>query len=184
MNWIHSSKDLIAITIAALAVVVSLLTVILQRRQGQRAAYREMYTTLMSEDLHRGRFLIKDLPKTEDIPNNESDSRLIYRTLGVFDNLAMFARQRVVPRRWVLEVWHHPLKDMHEGANIIRQKAIETKDSGAISPWPQLWVLLDKAEAYSSMLPCCPPDKNWRNRVRRLTVTWRWQGPRQQPAKH
>ena len=170
MNRFQASKDLIAITIAALAVVVSLLTVILQRRQGQRAAYREIYTTLMSEDLHRGRFLIKDFPKAEDIPNNESDSRLIYRTLGVFDNLAMFARQRVVPRRWVLEVWHHPLKDMHKGANIIRQKAIETKDSGAISPWPQLWILLDKAQSYHSTLPCCPPDNRWRGRIRRLAT--------------
>ena len=77
MNWFQASKDLIAITIAALAVVVSLLTIIMQRRQGQRAAYREMYTTLMSEDLHRGRFLIKDLPKTEDIPNNEGYSGVL-----------------------------------------------------------------------------------------------------------
>jgi len=182
MNWFQASKDLIAITIAALAVVVSLLTVILQRRQGQRAAYREMYTTLMSADLHRGRFLIKELPQTEDTPNNESDSRLVHRTLGVFDNLAMFARQRVVPRRWVLEVWHHALKDMHEGVNIIRQKAIETKDSGAISPWPQLRILLDKAEAYHSTLPCCPPDNGWHGRIRRLTATWHWRSPGQ-PAK-
>jgi hypothetical protein len=93
-----------AIIIATLAVVVSLVTVILQRRQGQRAAYREIYTTLMSEDLHRGRWLINSISKSKYIPKDELDSRLIYRTLGVFDNLAMFARQRVIPRRWVLEV--------------------------------------------------------------------------------
>jgi hypothetical protein len=175
--------NLIAIIIAALAVVVSLVTVFLQRRQEQRAAYREIYTTLMSDDLHQGRWMIRKISEASDIPKDELDVRLLYRTLGVFDNMAMFARHKVVPLKWVLEVWHHPLKDMHDGANIIRQKAIETKDSGAISPWAQLWILLDKAEAYRSILPCCPPDDSWRNRVRRLTATWRWRGPRQ-PSKY
>src|SRR5215469_14972133 len=103
MNWFQTSKDLIAITIAALAVVVSLVTVILQRRQEQRAAYREIYTTLMSEDLHRGRRLVNEISKTRVIPKDELDFRLIYRTLGVFDNMAMFARQKAVPLKWVLE---------------------------------------------------------------------------------
>jgi hypothetical protein len=181
MNWFQASKDLIAITIAALAVVVSLITVILQRRQEQRAAYREIYTTLMSEDLHRGRWLINGISKTDDIPKDELDYRLIYRTLGVFDNLAMFARQRVVPLKWVLEVWHHPLRDMHKGANIIRQNAKDAKDEkggSAVSWWPQLWILLDKAEKYRSTLPCCPPDNSWRGRIRRLASPSRLARPK------
>jgi hypothetical protein len=167
MNWFQSSKDVITITIAALAVVVSLITVILQRRQMQREAYREIYTTLMSEDLHRGRWLINNIPKTDVIPKDK-DYRLIYRTLGVFDNMAMFARQKVVPLKWVLEVWHHPLKEMRQGANIFRQNTINAKESSAAAPWPQLWILLDKAQTYHSTLPCCPPDNSWRGRIRRL----------------
>jgi hypothetical protein len=92
----------------------------------QREAYREIYTTLMSEDLHRGRWLINNIPKTDVIPKDK-DYRLIYRTLGVFDNMAMFARQKVVPLKWVLEVWHHPLSDMRKGAEIIRQNAMDAK---------------------------------------------------------
>jgi hypothetical protein len=167
MNWFQASKDLIAIAVAALAVAVSLITVILQRRQGQRAAYREIYTTLMSEDFHRGRWLINDIPKTGVLPEDELDFRLIYRTLGVFDNVAMFARQKVVPLKWVLEVWHHPLRDMHEGANIIRQNV---EASAGASSWPELWILFGRAEAYHSRLPCCPPDNSWRGRIRRSTA--------------
>jgi hypothetical protein len=178
MNWFQSWKDFLTLAIAVLAVVVSLITVILQRRQGQRAAYREIYTTLMSEDLHRGRWLINDVSKTGIIPKDELDSRLIYRTLGVFDNLAMFARQRVVPLKWVLEVWHHPLEDMRRGAEVIRQNAIAAKASSAAAPWPELWILLEKAHSYRSTLPCCPPDTSWRSRIRRLAAPSRW---RQRP---
>jgi hypothetical protein len=178
MNWFQSSKDLIAIAIAALAVLVSLVTVIFQRRQEQRAAYREIYTTLMSEDLHQGRWLINNISKTHIIPEDEVELRLIYRTLGVFDNMAMFTRRRVVPLKWVLEVWHHPLKDMRKGTDIIRQNFIEVKYSSAATPWPQLWILLDKAQRYHSTLPCCPPDNSWRGRIRRLAAPNRWRWPR------
>lgn len=176
MNWFQSWKDSLTIAIAALAVAVSLVTVILQRRQGQRAAYREIYTTLMSEDLHRGRWLINEVSKTGVVPKDELDFRLIYRTLGVFDNLAMFARQRVVPLQWVLEVWHHPLKDMRSGSEAIRKNAITAKQSSAAAPWPELWILFDKAGKYRSTLPCCPPDNSWRGRIRRLAAPGRWRG--------
>jgi hypothetical protein len=50
----------------------------------------------MSEDLHRGRWSIFAIRTPDEIPSDEEDRRLIYRTLGVFDNLAMFVRHRVV----------------------------------------------------------------------------------------
>ena len=37
---------------------------------------------------------------------------LLNRTLGIYDTLAMYVRRRVVPRRWVLDMWHHPLAGM------------------------------------------------------------------------
>ena len=160
--------------IATLAVVVSLATVIMQRRQERRAAYREIYTTLMSDDLHQGRWLIRNTSKTHVIPKDELEVRLIYRTLGVFDNMAMFARHKVIPVKWVLEVWHHPLNEMRAGVETIRKYAKESKVTTAAEPWPQLWILLDKAQTYRSTLPCCPPDNSWRGRIRRLVAPSRW----------
>lgn len=168
MNWFQSSKDLIAIIIATFAVVVSLVTVIMQRKQAQRAAYREIYTTLMSDDLHRGRWMIRRISKASDIPKDELNVRLLYRTLGVFDNMAMFAHHKVIPLKWVLEVWHHPLSEMYEGVETLRKNAKERNGSSAAEPWPQLWILLDKAQSYHSTLPCCPPDNRWRGRIRRF----------------
>jgi hypothetical protein len=120
-------EGFIAIIIAALAVVVLLVTVSMQRRQERRASYREIYTALMSEDIHRGRLMIRNISKPGDIPKDELDIRLIYRTLGVFDNMAMFARHKVIPLKWVLEVLHHPLNEIHEGVRTIRKNATESK---------------------------------------------------------
>jgi hypothetical protein len=156
MTWFAGIKDLLAICIALIAVVVSLITIIMQRRESQRAAYREIYTVLMSEDLHRGRWYIFAIRTPDEIPSAGEDRRLIYRTLGVFDNLAMFVRHRVVPTKWVLDVWHHPLRDMRPAADLIR--AQYTANTGQI-PWPELWSLFSKAETYRSSLPCCQNDR-------------------------
>jgi len=53
-----SSTDLLSLLVATLAVVLSLITVALQRRQQRREAYRGIYEILMSEQLQRGRWLI------------------------------------------------------------------------------------------------------------------------------
>jgi len=184
MNWFQASKDLVAVAIAALAVAVSLVTVILQRRQQQRAAYREIYSTLMSEDLHRGRRLINGISEDADIPQDGPDSLLVYRTLGVFDNLAMYGRQRVVPRKWVLDVWHHPLREMRDGADIVKRDAQKRAErGGAVTPWPQLWVLFGIAEMYCSRLPCCRRDGGLGARIRQSTALWFWRAPKQPRGK-
>jgi hypothetical protein len=53
-----SYKDVLALAIATLAVVVSLITVVLQQRQQKREAYRGLFEMLMSEQLQRGRWLV------------------------------------------------------------------------------------------------------------------------------
>ena len=91
------STDLLSLTIATLAVVLSLITVVLQRWQQQREAYRGIYDVLMSEQLQRGRWLISEISRPGDLPKDRSaDFYLIYRTLGWFDTLAMYHRRRLV----------------------------------------------------------------------------------------
>jgi hypothetical protein len=98
------STDLLSLIIATLAVVLSLITVVLQRWQQQREAYRGIYEVLMSEQLQRGRWLISEISQPGDLPKDRSaDFYLIHRTLGWFDTLAMYHQRRVVPRRWVIE---------------------------------------------------------------------------------
>jgi hypothetical protein len=118
--------------------------------------------------------MVRRISETSDIPKDELNVRLLYRTLGVFDNMAMFARHKVIPTKWVLELWHHPLNEMYEGVETLRKNAKEKNESSAAELWPQLWILLDKAQSYHSTLPCCPPDNGWRARIRRLATPSRW----------
>ena len=161
MNWFQQWKDILAIAIALLAVVLSLLTVFLQRTQRRRDAYREIYDRLMSYDLHRGRWLIRDITKPDDLPKNSyPDYRLIYRTLGVFDNLAMYVAHGVVPKKWMLEVWHHPLLEMQDGAEVVRRDAANGR---LVSAWPQLWELFRDAHSYRGTMCCHSGDGSRRS---------------------
>jgi hypothetical protein len=87
MTWFAGVKDLLAIGIALLAVALSLITAIMQRKERQRAAYREIYTVLMSEDVHRGRWFINGIRTPDQIPKDGPNRLLIYRTLGVSTTL-------------------------------------------------------------------------------------------------
>ena len=151
------STDLLSLRIATLAVVLSLITVVLRRWQQQREAYRGIYEVLMSEQLQRGRWLISEISRSGDLPEDRSpDSYLIYRTLGWFDTLAMYHQRRVGPRRWVLEVWHHSLRDISTGAKVMRNDRLERGQDYV--PWQYLWPLLDDAAHYQSRGLCCRPQ--------------------------
>ena len=152
-----SSTDLLSLLVATLAVALSLITVVLQRRQQRREAYRGIYEILMSEQLQRGRWLISEISRPGDLSEDRSpDSYLIYRTLGWFDTLAMYGQRRVVPRRWVMEVWHHSLRDISPGAKVMLNDRLERGQGYA--PWQHLWPLLDDAAHYQSRGLCCHPQ--------------------------
>jgi hypothetical protein len=119
MAWFVENTYLLTIWIALLAVVLSFTTIIMQRNESKRDAYREIGTVVMSEDIHRGRWFLN---KMEEIPTDEPTRLLIYRTLGLLNNLAMFVDHHVVPKKWVLDVWHHALQDMRLAADLIRAR--------------------------------------------------------------
>ena len=152
-----SSTALLSLIIATLAVVLSLITVVLRRGQQQREAYRGIYEVLMSEQLQRGRWLVSGISRPGDLPEDRSqDFYLIYRTLGWFDTLAMYYQRRVVPRRWVIEVWHHSLRDISTGAKVMLNDRLERDQDYA--PWQHLWPLLDDAAHYQGHGLCCRPQ--------------------------
>jgi hypothetical protein len=155
-----SYKDVLALAIAALAVVVSLITVVLQQRQQKREAYRGLFEMLMSEQLQRGRWLVGDVGRKRRLPANGSlEYYEIYRTLGVFEALAMYNESKAVPRDWVIKVWHHSLCDMKKGAEFMRD--VRLNEEQKYVPWPNLWPLMEEAEHFiekSDML-CCHPDR-------------------------
>ena len=155
MQWLDGSKDLLALTIAAVAVALSLITVVIQKRQQQRDAFRHIQDVLMSEDIQGGRWMIGEIARGKrDFPDKFTPEYYrIIRTLGVWDTLAMYVRRGMVPRSWVLDMWHHALADMRPAARELARRL--QKSELRHRPWPELWSLLDDAARYKSSLSCC-----------------------------
>jgi hypothetical protein len=156
MDSFERSKDLIAITIAVIAIVLSLITVLIQRRQQQRHALQQLHDTLMTPEHQRGRWLMWDIAGTGRLPDqNSADYFLINRTLGTLNLLALYTQRGVIPRRWVLEMWHHPLQQMAAAVTLL------VDDRVAVAqwrPWPQLDRLIRQAQTYRSSQGCCLAD--------------------------
>ena len=155
MDFFARSKDLIAITIALVAVILSLVTVLVQRRQQRRNAFQQIHDVLMSPEHQRGRWLMWDIADTGRLPDQGTpDYYLINRTLGMLDILARYTRHGVVPRRWVLETWHHPLQQMAAAVTLLVDERVAV---GHWRPWPQLGWLIRAAQTYRSTEGCCLP---------------------------
>jgi len=152
MSWFAQNKDFLALVVATLAVIVSLITVLTQKRQQQLDTYRHIYDILMSPDIHRGRWAIIDIGMANRIPEWDSpELLLLFRTLGMLNALATYYRHRIVPRRLVLKIWQYPLMDMRAGVTVIRNAEIgRIPQSGRImrpddwEPWADLWWLIKR----------------------------------------
>jgi hypothetical protein len=152
-----SAIALVSLLVATMAVALTVITLVLQRKQQQREAYRGIYEALMSDQLQRGRWAIVDISRPEQLPEaGSADRYLIFRTLGWFDTLGMYYRHQLIPRQWVLDVWHHALQDMNAGARFLLSDHLEKGQDYA--PWPYLWPLLDDAVDYRSTMLCCHPQ--------------------------
>ncbi|MEV4540819.1 hypothetical protein [Micromonospora echinaurantiaca] len=103
MQWVNTYKDLLGVVIATLAVALSLSTVLVQRAQQRRDAYRYMHEQLISPELQQGRRLLFDAGRSGQLPDDRSqDFYLMNRAVGMYDTLGLYVRRKVVPRRWVL----------------------------------------------------------------------------------
>jgi hypothetical protein len=153
MDFFARSKDLIAIAIAVIAVILTLVTVLVQRRQQRQHAFQQIHDVLMTPEHQRGRWLMWDIAKAGRLPDQGSpDYYLINRTLGMLDLLAFYARRGVVPRRWVLERWHHPLQQMAAAVALLVDERVAV---ARWKPWPQLDWLIREAATYRSSDGCC-----------------------------
>ncbi|MEV6637999.1 hypothetical protein AB0M54_45485 [Actinoplanes sp. NPDC051470] len=163
MDFFARSKDLIAIALAVIAIILSLVTVMVQRRQQRQHAFQQIHDVLMTPEHQRGRWLMWDIAGAGRLPDQGSaDYYLINRTLGMLDLLAHYARKGVVSRRWVLERWHHPLQQMAAAVTLLVDERVAVAHW---RPWPQLDWLIRAAATYRSSQGCClpvslPPQKS------------------------
>ena len=155
MEWISRSKDVIAIAVAVTAVGLSLAAVLIQRRQQRRHAFQQIHEVLMTPEHQRGRWLMWEIAGAGQLPAaGSADYYLINRTLGVLNLLAIYVKNGVVPRQWVLEVWHHPLQQMADAVTMLADDRVAVANW---RPWPQLDWLIGQTIDYRSEEGCCLP---------------------------
>lgn len=165
MAWFDAIKDLVAIGLALLAIIVSLVTVLISRRQQQAGSYLAIQELMLSDEVQRGRLLIYESGISGRIPPvGTADYYRIVRALAVFDLLGAYARKGIVRREWVLDYWHPRLQALRPGYELVN-----FRDDGPYPNHgrPDLLDLIERAERYYCRRQCCVDGR----RERRLSRT-------------
>jgi hypothetical protein len=148
--------NLISILIATGAVVLSFATVLLGQRQRRQDIFLRVQEILSDVDMQRGRWLLNEGAQTGELPPpGTPDSALIYRTLRMHNTVAMYVRRGPVPGGWVLDAWHHSLRNIKDGA------LMYVSDESKSFRWyvaPELEALIARAERYQTSMPCCQDE--------------------------
>lgn len=155
--WFASNKDLLGIGIAFLAILVSLTTVLISRRQQQARSFLAIQELMLSNDLQRGRLLIYSAGRSGNVPPTDSDDfKLMIRALAVFDLMGVYARMRIIRRHWVLDYWHPRLRVLRAGYEAVNFKQYASYPN---HERPDLVELIDSAERYQCRRACCRQER-------------------------
>ena|SRR5438876_745310 len=139
------------ITVAAIAVTISLIALTSTRRQQRFDAILRVEDILQQQDVIHGRRLLYESSQRGKLPANEEDIHNMFRALTRFDTAATLVRSGLVPKGWMLETWHLALRELHGGFlfMINRWKA---------NYWPDLTELIEEARKFKCKKVCCNSD--------------------------
>lgn len=154
MAWFANNKDLVGIALALAAVIVSLITILLSRRQQQLSSFLQIQDVMLGEDLQHGRRLIYRAASGSPVPAPDTaDLHTVARALAVFNLLGSYVRWGMVPRRWVLDFWHTRLRSLRSGYEAVVSERVSWSEGRP--PWPDLLDLMDRADKYNCRRSCC-----------------------------
>ncbi|HEX6682957.1 MAG TPA: hypothetical protein VF062_09195 [Candidatus Limnocylindrales bacterium] len=163
MNPSITWLDVVNIVLASAAAALAVVAVYLSSRQQRLAAFFQIQQFLLADDVQHGRKLLYEATRRGELPADPAEFALIIRALANFNAAAGFARRRIVSKRWLLESWHHGLRDMRVGYESV--VAYRLRYWHDWTPFADLARLIEEAERYRAMLPCC--DERRRGRVDR-----------------
>jgi hypothetical protein len=156
MSWLTENTDLIGIVLAFVAILLSLTTVQLARRQQQMTAFLQIQEAMLSTDLQHGRRLVYRIGEGAVPPTGGTDElNAIARALAMFNVLGTYTRRGIIPRRWVLDFWHKRLRALRPGLTEVVAQRVQWSNGQA--PWPDLLDLVERAENYTCSRRCCSP---------------------------
>jgi hypothetical protein len=108
---------MVNITVAAIAVTISLVALTSARRQQRFDAILRVEDFLHQQDVIHGRRLLYESSQGGKLPENEEDIHNMFRALTRFDTAATLVRNKMVPKRWMLETWHLALRELNGGVH-------------------------------------------------------------------
>ena len=139
---------------STLAISLSAWTVYVGRRSRRQDTFLRVHELLISPEAQRGRRLLYQMAETGKKPDDGSDDYAVMnRALSLYDTVGMYVRRNVIPQSWVLDAWHHPLRDIRAPYEaFVRHRQA---DYHPWRPWLDLKDLVSRAENYRTSRPCC-----------------------------
>jgi len=147
---------IVNITVAAIAVTLSLVALNSTRRQQRFDAILRVEDFLLQEDVIHGRRLLYESSQRGELPTNQEDIHNMVRAITRFDSAAILVRSGLVPKRWMLETWHPALRDLHAGVLLIID--YQRRNWWTANPWPTLTKLIEEARRFKCQEVCCSSD--------------------------
>jgi hypothetical protein len=149
MKWIADNKDILSVVLATVAIAVSAWTVYAGRRSRRQDTFLRIHELLISPDVQRGRKLLYEGARSGRFPDEGSDDLVMMnRALSLYHTVGMYVRRKVIPEKWVLDSWHHSLRDIKAAYEIFVQHRQATYHFWR--PWVELEDLIGRAERYQT----------------------------------
>lgn len=144
-----------------MAVILSLVTIQLQRRGNRDQTFLRLHEILMTDEMRVGRALLIELGKTNELPDSSTaEYRQMTHSLGGLETAAIYIDNRLMSRTRFVGVWHHNLRAIRAGADLMARHRVEAFDGWA--PWPHLRPLFDAAATFhDDTLVCCQHEGRW-----------------------
>lgn len=166
MKFLTENKDVLALGVSLLALVVSLVSTRLTLRATRKiaenasehnlrlalnATYQRIHELLVDPKAAEGRRLLFQAHKKQWYPNlGDNDWDSINYSLALYDTLAGYVNRHQVDESVVLDAWHHPLVNI---ATPVGEFMAHRRIQGVHQPWAHLVDLLHKAKAYECNCP-------------------------------
>jgi hypothetical protein len=147
---------IVNITVAAIAVTLSLFALNSSRRQQRFDAILRIEDYLLQGDVVHGRRLLYESSRRGKLPADKEEIHNMVRAITRFDSAAILVKGGLVPKSWMLETWHLALQGLHPGLLLVLKYQRDNWGTG--NTWPTLTKLIEEAREFKCEEICCRSD--------------------------
>ena len=144
---------IINITVALIAVTLSLVALNSSRRQQRFDAILRVDDYLLQDDIVHGRRLLYESLRRGKLQENEEEIHTMFRALTRFDSAAILVKSGLVPKRWMLETWPPALRLLRPALLLMIDYSHHNWGTG--NNWPALTKLVEEAREFKCQEDCC-----------------------------